>query len=76
MTAGDGAGVDDAGVARMAARMAERLASEGHPWPDQAAALLAERGRRGLDRAAYAAAAGVPLHEVVAIEEGWRRPDR
>jgi hypothetical protein len=57
-------------LGRMAERMAGRLRCEGHPWPEYAAALLAERGRLGLDRAAFAARIGVDHALLVALEDG------
>ena len=57
-------------LGRMTRRMAAMLRDEGHPWPDAAAALLAERGRLGLDREAFAARIGVPVTLVVVIEDG------
>jgi hypothetical protein len=55
---------------RMTAKMAAQLGAEGHPWPQKAARLLADRGRLGLDRAAYAAEIGMDLALLVAIEDG------
>jgi hypothetical protein len=57
-------------LGRMAERMAGRLRGEGHPWPEYAAALLAERGRLGLDRAAFAARLGMDHEMLVALEDG------
>ncbi len=57
-------------LARMQARVAERLAGEGHPWPELAAAVLAHRGHLGLDRAGFAEAMSAPIGLVEAIEEG------
>lgn len=55
----------------MTARLADRLASEGHPWPDVAAAALAERGRAGLDREAFAEVLGVSEEALAGVEEGF-----
>jgi hypothetical protein len=55
---------------RMRRREADRLAAEGHAWPEQAALLLAARGRTGLDRRAFAAAVGVPEATIALIEDG------
>ena len=57
-------------LARMAARMAERLAAEGHPWPDFAAAVIAERGRAGVDRGTFARRLGVSEEMLAGIEDG------
>jgi hypothetical protein len=55
----------------MTARLTERLASEGHPWPDfAAAAVLAERGRRGLGRKAFAEALAVSEEMLAGVEDG------
>jgi DNA-binding transcriptional regulator YiaG len=55
---------------RMRRREAARLAEEGHPWPVEAAMILAARGRMGLDRTAFAATLGVPEQVVTDLEEG------
>lgn len=57
-------------LVRMAARLADRLASEGHPWPDFAAAVLSERGCAGLDRAAFARLVGVSEETLARVEDG------
>lgn len=57
-------------LARMTARMADRLASEGHPWPDFAATVMAERGRAGMDREAFAATLGVSEEVLAGVEDG------
>ncbi len=57
---------------RMEQRVSEDLAGEGHPWPGRAAALLALRGRLGVDRAGFAVLVGVPEDVVAAIEDGRR----
>jgi hypothetical protein len=54
----------------MARRVADRLRSEGHPWPDEAAALLAERGRLGLDRKSFARHFGIDPIRLAAVEDG------
>ena len=54
----------------MAARLADRLSSEGHPWPEFAAAVLSERGRAGLDRAAFAHLMGVSEEMLAGVEDG------
>jgi hypothetical protein len=61
---------------RMTRRVAEQLTSEGHPWPQLAAAILADRGRLGLERAAYASLSGIDLLALEALEDGTapRRP--
>lgn len=56
--------------ARMTSRLAERLASEEHPWPDFAAAVIAERGRAGLPRAVFAATIGVSEETLAGVEDG------
>lgn len=57
-------------LARMAARLADRLARDGHPWPDFAAAVIGERGRAGLDRAAFAGRIGVSEEMLAGVEDG------
>lgn len=57
-------------LARMAARLAGRLAEEGHPWPDFAAAVIAERGSAGLDREAFAGMLGVSEEMLAGVEDG------
>lgn len=57
-------------LSKMTVRMADRLASEGHPWPDFAAAVLAERGRAGLNREAFARTLGVSEETLVGVEDG------
>lgn len=54
----------------MTARLADRLASEGHPWADFAAAVLTERGRAGVDRVAYAGILGVSEETLAGVEDG------
>jgi hypothetical protein len=51
-------------------RMADQLRSEEHPWPDLAAALIAERGKVGLDRPAFAARLGIGEAALWDLEEG------
>lgn len=57
-------------LARMTARLVDRLASEGHPWPDFAAAVIAERGRAGLDRETFAGTLGVSAEGLAGVEDG------
>lgn len=57
-------------LTRMVARLGERMASEGHPWPDLAAAVLAERGQAGADRSAFARRLGVSEEQLAGIEDG------
>ncbi|MDP9401795.1 MAG: hypothetical protein M3P85_00350 [Actinomycetota bacterium] len=57
-------------LGRMTERLADRLASVGHPWPDFAAAVIAERGRRGLDRRTFAEAFGVDEEVLAGVEDG------
>jgi hypothetical protein len=54
----------------MTRRVAERLAADGHPWPEVAAVFLGERGRVGLDRAAFASRLGIDPGLLAAIEDG------
>jgi hypothetical protein len=61
-------------LARMAGVMAERLAGEGHPYPRFAAAVLAERGRLGMDRTAFAAFLGLDEPTIAAAEDGMLPP--
>lgn len=55
---------------RLTARVAEMLASEGHAAPDLAAAVLAERGRLGLDRSAFATTLGIDEQVLRGVEDG------
>ena len=57
-------------LARMTARLTDRLSSEGHPWPDFAAAVVAERGRAGVDRQAFARLLGVSEEVLAGVEDG------
>lgn len=57
-------------LARMTARLADRLSSEGHPWADFAAAVIAERGRAGVDRQAFARLHGVSKEMLAGVEDG------
>ena len=57
-------------LARMTVRLADRLASDGHPWPDFAAAVIAERGRRGLAREAFAGMFGISAEMLAGVEDG------
>ena len=57
-------------LARITNRLADRLASEGHPWPDLAAAVIAERGRVGLDRETFAGMFGVSGEMLAGVEDG------
>ena len=57
-------------LARMTARLADRLSSEGHPWPDFAAAVIAERGRAGVGRQAFAGMLGVSEEMLAGVEDG------
>lgn len=57
-------------LARMTARLVDRLVSEGHRWPDLAAAVIAERGRAGLDRKAFAGRLGVSEERLAGVEDG------
>jgi hypothetical protein len=59
----------------MTRRVAEQLRSEGHPWPDEAAAMLAQRGRLGLDRASYARHLGIDPLRLAALEDGVMSPE-
>ena len=61
-------------LARMTARLAERLVSEGHPWPDFAATVIAERGRAGLDRRSFAGTLGVSEEMLAGVEDGVLGP--
>lgn len=50
--------------------MAERLRADEHPWPEMAAALLAARGRLGLDRVDFAVVLGIEVSVVAGVEDG------
>lgn len=60
-------------LARMAWVVAARLSAQGHHRPDLAAAVLAERGRLGMDRGAFAAHLGIDEADVAWAEEGAAR---
>jgi hypothetical protein len=62
-------------VKRMAHALAARLAAEGHPYPELAASVMAERGRRGETREEYARTSNLDLATIVAAEEGELAPD-
>ena len=55
-------------------RLRQRLADDGVPHPDLAAAVLVARGRRLLDQAAFADVLGVPLGHLRSWESGRRSP--
>jgi hypothetical protein len=57
-------------LARLAGAVADRLAVEGHPSPRFAASVLAQRGRLGMDRAAFAAHLGLDEATIAAAEDG------
>ena len=61
-------------LARLAGAVADRLAGEGHPFPRFAASVLAERGRLGMDRGAFAAHLGLDEPTIAAAEEGVLPP--
>jgi hypothetical protein len=61
-------------LVRMAGAMADRLAGEGHPFPRFAASVLAERGRLGMDRVAFAAHLGLDEPIIAAAEDGALPP--
>jgi DNA-binding XRE family transcriptional regulator len=54
----------------MRRREAQRMSEAGHPWPDEAALLIAARGRLGLDRDRFADVVGVPEPTIARIEDG------
>ena len=62
--------------ARLTALLARRLAAEGHPWPDLAAAVMANRGLAGMDRAAFACRLGVGEDTLAGVESGVFGHDR
>lgn len=51
-------------------RLGERLAARGYRHPHVAAAALAARGSRGVDRRSFADQLGLPVHAVEAAESG------
>jgi ribosome-binding protein aMBF1 (putative translation factor) len=61
-------------ITRMARAVAERLRAEGHPFPEFAASVLAERGRLGMDRATFAAHLGLDEGTIAAAEDGSLAP--
>jgi hypothetical protein len=50
--------------------MARILRAEDHPWPDVAAAVLAQRGRMAMDRETFAERLVLDPTAVAAIEDG------
>lgn len=62
--------------ARLTARLAQVLAAEGHPWPELAAAVMAQRGGTGLDRASFAGRVGMREDTLAGIEDGRFGADR
>jgi hypothetical protein len=58
----------------MARAVAQQLESEGHPHAAFAARVLAERGRLGLDRTAFADHLGLDEATVAAAEDGALAP--
>ena len=59
----------------LAARLAEQVARTGARWPEVAAAVLADRGTTGLDRADYARSLGVSWTALEQAEAGALGPD-
>ena len=55
---------------RLAGAVADRLAADGHPFPRFAASVLAQRGRLGMDRVAFAAHLGIDETTIAAAEDG------
>ena len=51
-------------------RLGPRLAAKGYRHPDAAAAALAARGSRGVDRRSFADQLGLPEHTIEAAESG------
>jgi hypothetical protein len=60
--------------APLLARVVEQLAAEGHPFPRFAGAVLAIRGRAGLDQATFGRVVGVPLGLLRGLESGILHP--
>ena len=58
------------GRARLIAAVRARMELNGALHPEVAAAVLAERGRRGLDREAFAEAEGTTVERLQRIEAG------
>jgi hypothetical protein len=55
-------------------RVVDELAAEGHPFPGFAGAILAIRGRAGLDQAAFGHLVGVSLGLLRGLESGVLHP--
>lgn len=55
-------------------RVVAELAAEGHPFPGFAGAILAIRGRAGLDQATFGHLVGVPLGLLRGLETGVLHP--
>ena len=61
-------------TAGLLSRVVAELAAEGHPFPWFAGAVLAVRGRAGLDQAAFCRLVGVPLSLLRGLEAGVLHP--
>ena len=61
-------------LARMARAVADQLEAEGHPFPEFAASVLAERGRLGMDRGEFAAHLELDEPTIAAAEDGALAP--
>lgn len=61
-------------VPAVAARVAMALAGAGAPWPEVAAAVLADRGTTGRSPAAYAASLGIDEVTLERAESGSLGP--
>lgn len=59
---------------RLRRLIAARLAADGHPTPLLAATVVAVRGVLRMDQAQFAAALGVSVEEVTALEAGTEHP--
>jgi hypothetical protein len=55
-------------------RVVDDLAAEGHPFPRFAGAVLAIRGRAGLDQATFGRLVGIPLSLLRGLEAGVLHP--
>ena len=55
---------------RLKRAVGARLRTEGHPWPDAAATVLAVRGSLGLERDGFAELIGSTVEDLRRLEEG------
>ncbi len=64
------------GRGRLIAAVRDQLGAKGVPHPEVAAVVLAERGRRGLDRQEFAQAMHITVERLEQIEAGVCPPEK